>query len=128
MQPWQALFRKYVPRRLQQRGLIERADMKMHFRRALAFTGQGGPASCANPRHLPGDELNFVISPFVTAEASRLYATNTETGAPLCLRQLWQWHHATPIGSPVATNRTAPHRHPPSILCVILLSLSSPKL
>src|SRR5262245_21946387 len=52
--------------------------------------------------------------------------TKTETGAPLCFRQLWQWHHAAPFGSPVTTNRTEPQRHRPSVWLLILLSFLEP--
>jgi hypothetical protein len=31
MQPWQAFFRKYVPRRRKSGGVIECADVEMHF-------------------------------------------------------------------------------------------------
>jgi hypothetical protein len=56
-----------VPRRLKQRGLIQRTNMKMRFsRRRFAFTGHVDPHLAQNPRHLTGDELNLVISPFVT--------------------------------------------------------------
>jgi hypothetical protein len=79
------------------------------------------PQRAQNPRSLPGDELNLVISPSVTAQASRLNATKAETGAPVCLRQLWQWHHDTSAGSPVAVNRTAPQRHRPSIWLLTLI-------
>jgi hypothetical protein len=82
------------------------------------------PHLAQNPRNRPGDELNLAISPSVMAQASRLNATKTETGAPLCLRQLWQWHHATAVGAPLATNRTAPQRHRPSIWLLILPPLS----
>jgi len=71
------------------------------------------PHLAQHPRNLPGDELNFVIFPLVNLYASCRNATKTETGAPLCRRQLWQWHHATLAGSPAAANRTAPHKHPP---------------
>ena len=76
-------------------------------------SGQRRPTSPQNPRHLPGVELK-VISPWGTTYASRLNTTKTETGAPLCLRQLSQWHHTTDSGRPVATKRTAPHRLLPS--------------
>src|ERR1700736_4973300 len=44
------------------------------------------PHLAQNPRHLPGDELNFVISPLITVYAVQSNATKTETGAPLCFR------------------------------------------
>jgi hypothetical protein len=42
------------------------------------------------PRVVPGEDLNFAISPFVTVYAWKSKPTKTETGAPLCRRQLWQ--------------------------------------
>jgi len=57
---------------------------------------------------------NLVISPLVTTWAARANAAKTETGAPLCRRQLWQWDHATHFGRPVPTRRTAPHMQPAS--------------
>ena len=37
----------------------------------------------------------------------------TLTGAPVCLRQLSQWHQKMPFGLPRASNLTAPHKHRP---------------
>jgi len=91
------------------------------FGRVARFTALGkhspsqvnvDPHRAQNPRHLPGVELK-VISPWGTTYASRLNTTKTETGAPLCLRQLSQWHHTTDSGRPMATKRTAPHRQLP---------------
>ena len=49
------------------------------------------PHLAQNPRRvLPGVESNLAISPLVTVYAARSNATKTETGAPLCFRQLWQ--------------------------------------
>jgi hypothetical protein len=55
-------------RRLKSRGLIECTDVEMRFTRwhELAFAGQGRPTAAQKPRHRPGDELNLVISPWVT--------------------------------------------------------------
>jgi len=48
------------------------------------------PQRPQNPRIVPGDEANFVISPFVTSTAGASKPANTDTGAPECRRQLWQ--------------------------------------
>jgi len=49
------------------------------------------PHRTQNPRRvLPGVESNFLTLPFVTLYAECSKATKTETGAPLCLRQLSQ--------------------------------------
>src|SRR5262249_20808441 len=48
------------------------------------------PQRAQNPRVVPGEDLNLVISPLVTVYAPRSKPTKTETGAPLCRRQLWQ--------------------------------------
>src|SRR5262244_2917526 len=49
------------------------------------------PHRAQNPRRvLPGVESNLVISPLVTVYAWQSNATKTATGAPVCLRQLWQ--------------------------------------
>jgi hypothetical protein len=51
------------------------------------------PHRAQKPRRvLPGVESNFAISPRVTVQAARSKATKTDAGAPLCLRQLSQWH------------------------------------
>ena len=73
MQPRQAFFRKYVPRRSKSGGLVECADMKMHFRRGFAFARQGGPAPRAEPAQPAGRRIELRYLPFgyrvsVTAE------------------------------------------------------------
>ena len=60
-----------------------------------------------------------MIAPLVASIAVCSYETNTDAGAPQCLRQLSQWHHKIHLGFPVAQNRTAPHKQPPSNLSVI---------
>jgi hypothetical protein len=64
MQPWQAFFRKYVPRRFKPRGLIERANMKMRFSRALPFARQSGPAPCAEAAPPAGGRIELRYLPF----------------------------------------------------------------
>ena len=64
MQPRQAFFRKYVPRRASRGGLIECADMKMHFRRAFTFAGQGGPAPRAESAPPAGRRIELRYLPF----------------------------------------------------------------
>src|SRR5579859_737924 len=76
------------------------------------------------PRNMPGEDANLVISPLVTSTTVSSKATNAAAGAPQCLRQLWQWHHIVQFGAPLARNRTAPHRHPPSHVSLILRSLA----
>jgi hypothetical protein len=65
------------------------------------------------PRLTPGDELNCVIVPCVTATALFSNDTKTFAGAPLCRRQLSQWHQRTHFGLPLASKRTAPQRQRP---------------
>jgi hypothetical protein len=49
------------------------------------------PHRAQKPRFvLPGVDSNLVISPLVTMYAVRSNATKTETGEPLCFRQLSQ--------------------------------------
>jgi hypothetical protein len=50
-------------------------------------------------------------------------STKTEAGAPVWLRQLWQWHQYTAFGLPVATKRIAPHRQLPSCCSVVPLMI-----
>jgi len=62
-----------VPRRLKPGGLIECADMEMHFRRAFAFARQGGPAPRAESAPPAGRRVELLYLPFghsisVTAE------------------------------------------------------------
>src|SRR4051794_22985885 len=64
MQPGQAFFREYVPRRLKSGGVIERADMKMHFRRAFTFARQGGAAFGAEAAQPTGRGVEFRNLPF----------------------------------------------------------------
>ncbi len=60
------------------------------------------PHRTQKPRQRPGEELNLAISPLTTATSPHRTATNTETGAPLRLRPLGQWHHAT-LGADIET-------------------------
>ena len=55
--------------------------------------------------------LDMLTEPAIAAEGQWVQAP---PGAPLCFRQLSQWHHATDSGCPVATKRTAPQRQLPS--------------
>src|SRR5262249_20872279 len=48
------------------------------------------PQRAQKPRSTPGDEAYFVISPAVIVTCSCAKDTNTDAGAPLCLRQLSQ--------------------------------------
>jgi hypothetical protein len=71
------------------------------------------PQRLQKPRSTPGDDWNFAIAPSVTVTVSFSKATKTLTGAPLCLRQLSQWHQRTHFGAPFASNFTAPQRQRP---------------
>jgi hypothetical protein len=64
MQPRQAFFRKYVPRRGKLGGIVECADMKMHFRRGFAFARQGGPAPRAEAAQSAGRRIELRDLPF----------------------------------------------------------------
>jgi hypothetical protein len=59
MEPRQAFFRKYVPRRFKPGGIVERADMKMHFRRAFTFTRQSRPTPCAESAQPAGRRIEL---------------------------------------------------------------------
>jgi hypothetical protein len=71
------------------------------------------PHRAQKPRLTPGDELNFVIAPCVTVTALSSNDTKTFDGAPLCRRQLSQWHQRTHFGLLLASKRTAPQRQRP---------------
>jgi hypothetical protein len=123
--PRQAFLRKKLRRRYKPSGVIEceRADMKMRVRRAFTFARQGGPASCAEAaqpagRRIESGYLALGHGPSVTPECDE--NGNRRTAM---LAAAWQWHHATAVGAPLATNRTAPQRHRPSIWLLILPSL-----
>ena len=53
-----------MPRRFKPGGLIECADMKMHFRRAFTFARQGGPAPCAESAQPAGRRIELRYLPF----------------------------------------------------------------
>ena len=63
-EPWQAFFRKDVPRRLKSGGFIERTDMNMHFSRAFTFARQSGPALCAEATQPAGRRIEFCYLAF----------------------------------------------------------------
>jgi hypothetical protein len=84
------------------------------------------PHLAQNPRSTPGDELYLAIAPLVTVTAESSKATKMDAGAPVCRRQLSQWHHRTHFGRAAARKRTAPQRHRPSN--VSLMSLLLPAL
>jgi hypothetical protein len=48
-------------------------------------------------------------------------SARAKNGDPIAFWQFRQWQMRTLIGSPSALNRTAPHRHPPSLIMVALL-------
>jgi hypothetical protein len=62
MQPRQTFFREYMPRWPEPGGLVERADMKMRFRRAHTFARQGRPAPRAESAQPAGrrTELRYL--------------------------------------------------------------------
>jgi len=64
MEPWQAFFREYVPRRFKPRGLIECADMKMHFSRAFPFARQSRPTHCTEAAPPAGGRIELRYLPF----------------------------------------------------------------
>ncbi len=64
MQPWQAFFRKYVPRRFKTGSVIEGANMKMHFGRAFTFARQGGPALGTESAQPAGRRIELRYLPF----------------------------------------------------------------
>ncbi|MDP1909428.1 MAG: hypothetical protein Q8K85_14100 [Hyphomicrobium sp.] len=43
-----------------------------------------------NPRNTPGEDANLVVWPLTISTDAASKEANAETGAPLCLRQLWQ--------------------------------------
>jgi hypothetical protein len=59
------------------------------------------------------DERYLAIVPCVTVTASFSNEAKTFDGAPLCRRQLSQWHQRTHFGGPLASKRTDPQRQCP---------------
>ena len=119
MQPRHAFFRKYVSCWLESRSLIECADMKMHFRRAFAFARQGGPAPCAETAQPAGRrvELRYLTFGDRIGVTPECHEHGDRRTAMLATALAMAPRHR--IGSPVATNRTAPQRHPPSTWLLI---------
>src|ERR1700716_1134002 len=56
-----------------------------------------------------------MVSPS-TVRAFWSKSARAKNGDPIAFWQLRQWQMRTLIGSPTALNRTAPHRHPPSLI------------
>jgi len=108
------LLARCVSRRLKLRSITKCADMKCVSLERSPSQVNVEPHLAQNPRHLPGDELNLVICPSVTAYASRLKATKTETGGTTMLPTTFAMapHHRFRLTA--ATKRSAPHRQLPS--------------
>jgi hypothetical protein len=119
MDPRQAFLGKKLLRRREPRRVFvgKRADMKLNFRQAFPFARHGEPAACAESAQPAGRriELGYLSLCHVISVTSE--CDEGRNGAPVCRRQLWQWHHDTSAGSPLAINRTAPQRHRSSTEC-----------
>ena len=113
-QPRQLFVREQMALRSEFGHAFKGADVIMRLGgKANRRAGQVEPQRAQKPRVVPGEDLNVVISPCVTATASFAKPAKTLTGAPVCLRQLSQWHQKMPFGLPRASNLMAPHRHRP---------------
>jgi len=92
VQPRQAFLDKIVLGRLQLRSLIECADMEMcrgHLGQAFASQSRSAPRAKSAPGFSGrGIELGYLA--LGHRIRARFECDEDDTGAPVCLRQLWQ--------------------------------------
>jgi hypothetical protein len=113
-QPRQLFVREQVALRSEFGRAFKGSDVIMRLGgKANRRAGQRRATASAEAAGRPRRRLERRDLALRDATASFAKPAKTLTGAPVCLRQLSQWHQKMPFGLPRASNLMAPHRHRP---------------